>query len=122
MKPIELQSMQSLSKAKRRSRAKRCLAWEDYELATNGIYAKRIACIAHKFPMLTPNQLRVAALTTAMQPSWKIAEILGSSELAVNKVRCRIRKSLGISKQISLTSFLISLTDENNDSQPQMGI
>lgn len=91
---------------KRRSRAKRCLAWEEYEIVTNGIYAVRLKSIAEKFPMLTPQQLRVAALTSGLKPSFEIARILGTTEHAVEKIRSRIRHKLGLDDGISLTTVL----------------
>ncbi len=108
--------------ATRPSRAKHCQAWERYDIETNGIFVWRIAKIAARYPKLTPNQLRVAALATGLLPSHEIARILGTTEFAVNKVRCRIRKVLGLRREESLENVLLSLVTEQNNALPQMGI
>ena len=94
------------SEAPRRSRAKRSLAWEELEIQTNGIYAIRLKCIAEKYPMLTPTQLRVAALVADLKPSFEIAGILGTSEHAIEKVRSRIRQKIGLTGGTSLCASL----------------
>jgi DNA-binding CsgD family transcriptional regulator len=89
-----------------RTRAKRSLAWEEYEIQTNGIYAIRLKRIAQKYPMLTPSQLRVAALISGMKRSHEIATILRTTEHAVEKIRSRIRQRLGLAEGISLCTVL----------------
>ncbi len=105
----------------RRSRAKKCEGWERFEIETNGIFVYRARKIALRYPSLTPNQLRVAALATELLPSYEIARILGSTERAVEKVRSRIRKALGLHDGDSLTATLLTLLEEKNDALPQMG-
>jgi DNA-binding CsgD family transcriptional regulator len=75
---------------------KRHLAWEQAELASGGFYAHNLDEIAHRYPTLTPMELRVSALVKAMLPSWKIAEMLCIKEESVERYRCRIRRKLGI--------------------------
>ncbi len=75
---------------------KRHLAWEQTELANGGFYAHNLDEIAHRYPTLTPMELRVSALVKAMLPSWKIAEMLCIKEESVERYRCRIRRKLGI--------------------------
>ena len=105
----------------RKSRAKPCHGWEQFEVETNGILVYRVAKIALRYPSLTPTQLRVAALATGLLPAYEIARILGTGEHAVEKVRSRIRKVLGLHSGESLETALISLLDEKNDALPQMG-
>jgi DNA-binding CsgD family transcriptional regulator len=81
---------------KRQSHRKRHLAWEQAELASGGFYAHNLDEIAHRYPTLTPMELRVCALVKSMLPSWKIAEILCIKEESVERYRCRIRRKLGI--------------------------
>ncbi|MDP4200001.1 MAG: LuxR C-terminal-related transcriptional regulator [Bacteroidota bacterium] len=81
---------------KRRSRAKRHIAWEQAELASGGFYAQNLHEVAERYPMLTPMERRVAALVMAMLPSWRIAEILCIREASVERYRCRIRRKLDL--------------------------
>jgi hypothetical protein len=81
---------------KRQIHRKRHLAWEQAELASGGFYSHNLDEIAHRFPSLTPMELRVSALVKSMLPSWKIAEILCIKEESVERYRCRIRRKLGI--------------------------
>jgi len=81
--------------AKRRARTKRHLAWEQAELASGGLYARYLNDIAHHYPQLTGMELRVAALVKAMLPSWRIGEILGITEKAVENYRVKIRRKIG---------------------------
>jgi DNA-binding CsgD family transcriptional regulator len=79
-----------------RVRRKRHLAWEQAELASGGLYARNFKEIAHRYPTLTPMEMRVSALVKSMLPSWKIAEMLCIKEESVERYRCRIRRKLGI--------------------------
>jgi DNA-binding CsgD family transcriptional regulator len=89
-------SIHPSSVTKHRTRRKRHLAWEQAELASGGFYAHNLDEIAHRYPTLTPMELRVCALVKSMLPSWKIAEILCIKEESVERYRCRIRRKLGI--------------------------
>jgi DNA-binding CsgD family transcriptional regulator len=80
---------------KRRSRAKRHIAWEQAELASGGLYARYLNDIAHHYPQLTAMELRVAALVKALLPSWKIGEMLGIQEKVVENYRVKIRRKTG---------------------------
>ena len=92
----------------RKSRAKRCIGWENYIARTNSACVNRIPPIARRFPDLTPHQLRIAALVAELLPSWEIAKILGVNENAVNKVRCRIRAGIAICEGAPLAAFLLA--------------
>lgn len=83
------------------------------------MYSLRLSKIAARCPKLTPTQLRVAALVSALLPSYEIARILFTTERTVEKVRTRIRKALAMNSQVSLAAFLISL-EEKNESMAQM--
>src|SRR5438477_10061053 len=96
----------------RRTREKKCASWERYVYGTDGIFMYRAARIALRYPRLTPNQLRVAALASELLPNHEIARILGTTERAVEKVRSRIRKTLALPAGISLTTTLLALLAE----------
>jgi hypothetical protein len=72
-----------------RSRAKRCLGWERFEIETHGLYTQRLAKIASRFPTLTPTQLRVCALVKAMLPCWRTGKLLKISEREVKNYRVK---------------------------------
>ena len=108
----------------RPTRAKRSLIWERFELESDGFYAVRLKQIARLCPNLTPTQLRVCTLIASMLPSHEIARILCVSEHAIEKVRSRIRRKLNLAPGESLSGYLLSLTEKNqqkNVSQPQIG-
>ncbi len=84
----------SSSLKKHRSRRKRHLAWEQAELASGGFYAHNLDEIAHRYPTLTPMELRVCALVKSMLPSWKIAELLGICEDTVENHRENARRKM----------------------------
>jgi FixJ family two-component response regulator len=94
--------------AKRRSRKKRHLAWEQAELISNGLYARYLADISVHYPTLTPMELRVCALVKAMLPSWEIGQLLGISEKAVENYRVKARKKIGICGE-RLSSHLVAI-------------
>jgi DNA-binding CsgD family transcriptional regulator len=83
-------------RAKRRSRAKLYIPWEQAVIASGGYYAQNLRAISARFPQLTPMERRVAALVKAMLPSWRIAEMLLVKEETVERYRCRIRRKLGL--------------------------
>jgi hypothetical protein len=94
----------------RKSRAKRCIGWDNYIATTHSASVNRIQPIARCFPELTPHQLRIAALVADQLPSYEIAKILGVKENAVNKVRCRMRKGIAIKEGAPLAAFLLAKT------------
>ena len=94
---------------KRPSRAKRCLAWERHELETNGFYTPRAKKIAAHHPLLTPTQLRIAALITGLLSNYEISTALKTSVHAVEKIRSCLRIKLQLPKGASLTAYLVSL-------------
>jgi DNA-binding CsgD family transcriptional regulator len=79
----------------RRTRKKRHIAWEQAELASGGLYARYLNEIAHHYPQLTQSERRVAALVKALLPNWRIGEILGITEKAVENYRVKIRRKIG---------------------------
>jgi DNA-binding CsgD family transcriptional regulator len=92
----------------KRYRPKRHLAWEQAELASHGLYGENLHRIAERYPMLTPMELRVAALIKAQLPSWRIAEILAIREETVDNHRSSMRKKIGLETG-SLQSHLSTL-------------
>ena len=80
--------------------------WDEFSIFTDGLYAVRVNRIAQKFPILTPSQLRVAALISSMKQSREIAIMLRTTEHAVEKIRSRIRQKLGLDDGISLATIL----------------
>lgn len=95
---------------RRKSRAKRCFLWEDYIRSANSTCAERLKAIAKRFPDLTTQQLRIAALVADMLTTATIAKILGVTEHAVEKVRSRIRIKVAVPKGVSLPAFLLAIT------------
>jgi DNA-binding CsgD family transcriptional regulator len=92
----------------RKSRAKRCIEWDEYAQRSNSLCAERLPRVARRFPGLTPHQLRVATLVMDLLPSQEIAGILGISEHAVDKVRSRIRALLKMKAGTRLAGYLLT--------------
>ena len=90
----------------RKSRAKKYLPWEQLELTTNGFYAQHLHVMTSQLPMLTPMELRVAALVSGLLPSREIARILHVHEHAIEKHRSNIRRKFALPGQLPLTTFL----------------
>ncbi|MDP4199899.1 MAG: helix-turn-helix transcriptional regulator [Bacteroidota bacterium] len=97
----------SPTRSKRRHR-KRHLAWEQAELAADGLYAHNLQDLEARFPRLTPMELRVCALAKAMLPSWKIGEILGICEKTVENHLRDTRLKLGLPPGTRLHHLLSS--------------
>ena len=99
--------------APRRRQRKRNIAWEQAELASDGLYARNLKDIEAQFPVLSPMQLRVCALVKAMLPNWKIADILGITEKTLENHLRAARKRLGIAPGTRLNHVLASnIADE----------
>lgn len=102
-----IQNQRRLAK-KRASRAKRHVAWENAVERSQGRYEASMREIARRYPQLTPMELRVATLVRAMLLSWQIAELLGIAEVTVERIRCRIRRKIGLDKQ-NLQTHLMAI-------------
>ncbi len=89
-----------------RHRRKRHLLWEQANRESNGHFARNAEALARKFPTLTPMELRVCAIVKEMLPSWKIAEMLGICEKAVENYRVRARKKMKIHSKKPLIYYL----------------
>jgi AraC family chitin signaling transcriptional activator len=90
----------------RKARRKRHLLWEQIVRDSGGVYAQYAEALARKFPTLTPMELRVCALVKAMLPSWRIAQMLGVCEKAVENYRVRARRKMKIRTRKPLTHYL----------------
>src|SRR2546429_569304 len=98
--PMQASSDAATAPCKRKSRAKKFIAWEQIELASGGFYTSNLLHIARHFPVgFTKMELRIAALARAMLPSREIADRLGISEETVENHRVNIRRKLGLGKE-----------------------
>jgi DNA-binding CsgD family transcriptional regulator len=93
-------------KSVRKSRAKPHVIWEKIEQESHGLYAESFHKITQKYPMLTPAERRIATLTKATLPNWRIAEKLCISTATVKNHRFNIRRKLGLQKE-NLALYLI---------------
>jgi DNA-binding CsgD family transcriptional regulator len=90
----------------RKARRKRHLLWEQAVRESGGMYAQYAEALARKWTTLTPMELRVCALVKAMHPSWRIAQMLGVCEKAVENYRVRARRKMKIRSKKPLTHYL----------------
>ncbi len=101
--------MSSSTNVKRKSRAKANPIWDLIQSDPNKIFSESLKRLAERFPTLTKLQLCVAFFIQIGLYSWQIAQKLYVTEHEVEKIRSRIRKKLGIPKNVDLLTYLIAI-------------
>ncbi len=92
---------------RRRSRAKPHKLWEQAEQASGGVFERNLIEISHRYPTLSPQELRVCVLVRALFPNWRIAEILGITEKTVENHRRSVRMKIGLAPYSELLPDLL---------------
>ncbi len=93
---------------KRASRAKPNLVWQNIE-KTSAEYSNNYIEIARIYPLLSPQELRVAALIKAELLSCEICEMLRIEEHSVENYRYEIRKKIKLPHEVNLQTYLAGL-------------
>lgn len=82
-------------------------SFREFELRFLKVHNDFYSKLRADFPKLSPNDLKMCALLRLNLSSKDIANILHMSSASVNVTRSRIRKKMGLSKQVNLVSFLM---------------
>lgn len=81
--------------------------WKEFELRFKNVHVNYYSKLLEFYPDLSPNELRICALLRLNMTSKEISSLTGQSINAIEMVRFRIRKKLGISStNINLVTFL----------------
>ncbi len=82
-------------------------SFQEFELRFLKVHKNFYDKLRVEFPKLSPNDLKMCALLRLNLSSKDIANILHMSSASVNVTRSRIRKKMGLSKEVNLVSFLM---------------
>jgi DNA-binding CsgD family transcriptional regulator len=82
---------------------------EVFESAFDEVHEEFLQRVKLRYPQLTPTELRLCAYLKMNLPTKEIAPLLNISVRGVEIGRYRIRKKMGISRDINLTTHLLSI-------------
>lgn len=82
---------------------------EVFESAFDEVHEEFLQRVKSRYPQLTPTELRLCAYLKMNLPTKEIAPLLNISVRGVEIGRYRIRKKMGISRDINLTTHLLSI-------------
>jgi hypothetical protein len=100
--------MEQSSTAKTKTRRKNYAVWERI-VEKNPEYGVAFINFTIRFPMLSPQAVRVAVLVRSF-PSWMIGNMLCIAEHTVENLRYEIRKKLGIIHDDKLPGILLAMS------------
>ncbi|SDL92539.1 DNA-binding transcriptional regulator, CsgD family [Catalinimonas alkaloidigena] len=83
--------------------------WEDFQQTFERVHPAFFRELQHRFPELTPAEVRLAALMRLNLDSKDIATLLNISPESLRTFRYRLRKKLNLSGEVSLSGFLQQL-------------
>lgn len=83
--------------------------WNEFEILFNNVHQSFYEKLIDKFPNLTVTERKVCAFLWLNMNSKEIMKITFQSEEALKKVRSRLRKKLGIARDVNLNVFLQSV-------------
>jgi DNA-binding CsgD family transcriptional regulator len=83
--------------------------WNEFEILFNNVHQSFYEKLSVKFPNLTVTERKVCAFLKLNMNSKEIMKITFQSEEALKKVRLRLRKKLGIARDVNLNVFLQSI-------------
>lgn len=83
--------------------------WDEFEILFNNLHSSFYEKLNLKFPNLTVTERKVCAFLRLNMNSKEMMKITFQSEDALKKLRLRLRKKLGIEREVNLNTFLQSL-------------
>jgi DNA-binding CsgD family transcriptional regulator len=83
--------------------------WKMFEEAFNNADKDFLKTMKSKHPSLTPNDLRLSAYLRLNLSSKEIAPLFNISTKSVEVKRYRLRKKMDLSREISLTDYILSI-------------
>jgi len=82
---------------------------EIFESAFDEVHEEFLQGVKTRYPALTPGELRLCAYLKMNLPTKEIAPLLNISVRGVEICRYRIRKKMGITRDVNLTTHLLSI-------------
>lgn len=87
--------------------------WEDFKIHFEQVHSNFLTSLKEKFPELSSNDLKVAALARLNLNIKETSNILGISPESAKTARYRLRKKLKMAQEDDLFSFLSQMEQEN---------
>ncbi|PWJ41849.1 tetratricopeptide repeat protein [Sediminitomix flava] len=85
------------------------MSWLEFENRFTAVNSDFYTKLQERYPNLNPYDLKICALIKLNFTAKEMAKLLGISPESANTARYRLRKRLGISKEINLTTFINSI-------------
>ncbi|MDG2279911.1 MAG: tetratricopeptide repeat protein, partial [Flavicella sp.] len=86
--------------------------WEEFDLHFTSLNHNYFTSLKNKFPALTKTDLKICAFINLGFSSKDMAQIMGIGADSVNTTRSRLRKRMGLSREIVLVDFLQEFNKE----------
>lgn len=83
--------------------------WSEFEFLFNNVHPSFYEKLNQQFPNLTVTERKLCAFLRLNMNSKELMKITFQSEDAVKKLRLRLRKKLGIKREVNLNTYLQSL-------------
>ncbi|HEX2608674.1 MAG TPA: triple tyrosine motif-containing protein, partial [Flavisolibacter sp.] len=89
--------------------------WEHFSKHFDKVHSNFLVSLKEKFPLLSPNEMKLCAYLRMNLSSKEIAQLMNISVRGVEISRYRLRKKLQLQKEMNLFDYLISIHPlENN--------
>jgi len=92
-------------------------SWKEFQLYFEESHTEFFHRLKERYPDLTPNEHRLAALVKLNLSIKEMAAIMGISPDSVKTARYRLRKKLGIETDVNLTDFMLNIEREALETQ-----
>ncbi len=80
--------------------------WDAFKLHFEQVHPSFFEKLQHKFPDLTPNELKLCAYTRINLSNKEIARLLNINSSSVEMARYRMKKKVGLDGQTTITDFI----------------
>jgi len=84
--------------------------WEQFTMHFDNVHSDFLTLLKARFPNLSANELKLCAYLRMNLSTKEIAQLMNISPRGVEISRYRLRKKLGIQKEMNLFEFLLSIT------------
>jgi DNA-binding CsgD family transcriptional regulator len=84
--------------------------WEQFTMHFDNVHSDFLTLLKARFPNLSSNELKLCAYLRMNLSTKEIAQLMNISPRGVEISRYRLRKKLGIQKEMNLFEFLLSVT------------
>ena len=83
--------------------------WEHFTHHFDKVHSDFVVVLKEKYPSITANELKLSAYLRMNLSTKEIAQLMNISVRGVEISRYRLRKKLGISSEVNLFDFLMSI-------------